>query len=338
MLGLVSILIPAYNADKWISDTLKSALGQTWPKKEIIVVDDGSLDRTLQIAKGFESKTLKVVTQVNSGAGAARNKALSLAQGDYIQWLDADDLLAPDKISQQMENAERSCESKTLLSSSYGTFYFCIERAKFKPTSLWQDLIPLDWLMIKFIQSHWMNPAVWLVSRKLTELAGPWNEKLLVDIDGEYFCRVIAVSERVQFVPEAKCYYRLGNFTSIVSQTNKNLESLFLATSLSIDCMLSLEDSERTRRACLSALQILLPFFYPEKHELIYKSDELARKLGGTLQRPEINWKYYPIKKIFGWRVAKKVMNHWSKVKITAEKSWDRVLCNLLYNENRNTL
>src|SRR4051812_27885378 len=101
MKPLVSILIPAYNAERWIADTLRSAIAQTWDAKEIIVIDDGSNDRTLEIAKTFESPSVRVVTQKNQGAAAARNLGFSLCKGDYIQWLDADDLLAPDKIELQ---------------------------------------------------------------------------------------------------------------------------------------------------------------------------------------------------------------------------------------------
>src|SRR6266576_6242361 len=103
MAPLVSILIPAYNAERWIADTINSALAQTWPRKEIIVVDDGSEDQTLWVSRQFASKNVSVVTQENRGASAARNKAFELCQGDYIQWLDADDLLAPAKIAKQTE-------------------------------------------------------------------------------------------------------------------------------------------------------------------------------------------------------------------------------------------
>src|SRR5271166_5822373 len=99
MKPLVSVLIPAFNAQAWIGDTLESAVSQTWPQKEIIVVNDGSTDQTLASVQRFESAGVRVITQENQGAAAARNKAFSLCQGDYVQWLDADDLLAPDKIA-----------------------------------------------------------------------------------------------------------------------------------------------------------------------------------------------------------------------------------------------
>ncbi|MBV9131045.1 MAG: glycosyltransferase, partial [Verrucomicrobia bacterium] len=68
MESLVSILIPAYNAEDWIAETIESALGQTWKRKEIIVVDDGSTDQTLAIARRFASRDVSVVTQSNQGA------------------------------------------------------------------------------------------------------------------------------------------------------------------------------------------------------------------------------------------------------------------------------
>ena len=107
---LVSILVPAFNAQEWIADTLHSAIAQTWENKEIIIVNDGSTDQTVAIARKFESESVRIITQKKQGAAAARNKAFSLSRGDYIQWLDADDLLSPDKIARQVE-ALSQCRS-----------------------------------------------------------------------------------------------------------------------------------------------------------------------------------------------------------------------------------
>ena len=103
---LVSILIPAYKAERCIRETILSAINQTWPNKEVIVIDDGSPDNTFEVAKSLESRFVKVVKQANTGACGARNKALSLAQGDYIQWLDAYVLVHPEKIFDQLAMAE----------------------------------------------------------------------------------------------------------------------------------------------------------------------------------------------------------------------------------------
>src|SRR5260370_4705443 len=143
MKPLVSILVPAFNAQEWISDALRSAIAQTWERTEIIVIDDGSPDQTLAVARQFESSGVRVETQENQGAAAARNKVFSLCKGDYIQWLDADDLLAPDKISLQMEALDRCSSKRTLLSSEWGRFFYRYRQAEFIPTALWRDLSPV---------------------------------------------------------------------------------------------------------------------------------------------------------------------------------------------------
>jgi len=97
---LVSIVITAYNAEETIAYTLDSAIAQTWQRKEIILVDDGSTDRTAEVARQF--KRVKLVSTENYGLSGAQNNAFPLTQGDYIQYLDADDLLAPDKIERQL--------------------------------------------------------------------------------------------------------------------------------------------------------------------------------------------------------------------------------------------
>src|ERR1700677_2034452 len=140
MKALVSILIPAFNAQQWIGDTLRSAVSQTWDRKEIIVVDDGSRDQTVEIARQFESRQVRVISQANQGAAAARNKCFSLSQGDYIQWLDADDLLGPDKISLQMAVPAEGITTRALLSAGWAPFLYRHNRSQFVPTALWCDL------------------------------------------------------------------------------------------------------------------------------------------------------------------------------------------------------
>src|SRR2546425_12187113 len=117
---LVSILIPAFNARATIAETLASAIHQTWRRKEIIVVDDGSRDDTRPIVEAFARDGVRVVTQENQGAAAARNKALSLSSGDYIQWLDADDLLALDKVAAQMQGLGECANGRSVLSAAGG--------------------------------------------------------------------------------------------------------------------------------------------------------------------------------------------------------------------------
>jgi glycosyltransferase involved in cell wall biosynthesis len=333
MKPLVSILVPAYNAQEWIADTLRSAVAQTWQRKEIIVVDDGSTDQTLTIAQSFGSSGVRVITQRNSGAAAARNKAFSMSQGDYIQWLDADDLLAPDKIEKQMETLNRWPNKRVLLSGAWGVFMYRHYRAEFTPTALWCDLSPIEWMLHKMGENLYMQTASWLVSRELTNAAGPWDTRLLGDDDGEYFCRVLFASDGVRFVPEATIYYRGPGLAfrslSYVGQSAHKLDAHWLSMQLHIRYLRSYEDSERSRAACLRYLQTSLIYFYPERVIIVKQIEQAARELGGQLVSPRLPWKYAWIKFIFGWRLAKLSQRLLLRCRWSAEKAWDKMLFQL---------
>jgi glycosyltransferase involved in cell wall biosynthesis/peptidoglycan/xylan/chitin deacetylase (PgdA/CDA1 family) len=325
---LVSILIPAFNAQQWIADTLRSAIVQTWERKEIIVVDDGSTDQTLAIARQFESDSVHVVLQRNQGAASARNTALSLCHGDYIQWLDADDILAPDKIARQMAESEYVRSRKTLLSSEFGKFLHHWPRAQFIRTGLWEDLSPAEWLLRKMGDNLFMQTATWLVSRELSEASGPWDTRMLSDDDGEYFCRVLLQSDGTRFVPGARVYYRgfRTNSLAYVGTSNRKRDALWLSMQLHIDYLRSVEDSPRAREASLTYLQRNLINFYPERDDIVREMEEKARDLRGELRPPYLSWKYSWIKTAFGWTAAKTTALQLREIRWSLEKSLDKTM------------
>ena len=98
---LVSILIPCYNAERWVAQAIESALAQTWSEKEIIVVDDGSRDGSLDVIKSFGNQ-IRWETGPNRGGNVTRNRLLELARGEWLQYLDADDYLLPPKVERQV--------------------------------------------------------------------------------------------------------------------------------------------------------------------------------------------------------------------------------------------
>jgi glycosyltransferase involved in cell wall biosynthesis len=326
---LVSILIPAYNAEKWIKATLGSAVKQDYGRTEIILVNDGSTDRTLEMAKPFEAKNMKIIDQPNGGGPAARNVALAQAQGDYIQWLDHDDLLAHNKISEQVRHLESIGSDRVLLTGSFGRFYFRPEKSRILPGPLWRDLAPLDYFYIKFEEDTWLHTTCWLVSRKLTELAGHWWELRTPDDDGEYFCRVVASSERIHFVPTARSYWRVGNYASFSYNKARSIDALeaFLeSTFRCIQHFRSLEDSERSRSACVTFLRNRLIYFYPEHPELVQRMYAVAEELGGTLSEAPLGGKYDAIRSYLGWRMAKRSQTIVGNSKVWASRNWDKLM------------
>src|SRR5215472_6570030 len=326
---LVSILITAYNAEDTIAYTLESAIAQTWQRKEIIMVDDGSTDRTAEVARRF--KDVKLVSIENCGLSGAQNIAFPLSQGDYIQYLDADDLLLPDKIQRQLAAMSDFDSRRILLSSPWAPFCYRIRPARFVRNSLWQDLSPVEWLLRKMRENIHMQNATWLVSRELAKTAGPWDTRLHFDQDGEYFCRVLLASEGTRFVPGTGIYYRANgsNSVSFIGNSDKKKDSLLLTMKLHIQYLRSLEDSEGVRKACLAYIQTWCRNFYPERPDLMQEAQQLAAMLGGRLEVPKLSWKYLWIQKLFGFAAAKRASHHWNHYKLSVMRFWDKALFRL---------
>lgn len=127
---LVSIIIPCYNAEPYVADAIRSALDQSYPHKEVIVIDDGSTDGSLDAIRSFGT-LIRWKTQRNHGGAVARNHGLQLAEGEVIQFLDADDLLDRTKIERQIE----------LLRADQNSLVFCdarvVDHATGEPLAIW---------------------------------------------------------------------------------------------------------------------------------------------------------------------------------------------------------
>jgi len=335
MKPLVSILIAAYNAEKWIAYTLQSAVDQTWKRTEIIVVDDGSKDRTADVSRQFASKGITLVSTENRGLSAAQNYAFQLSHGDYIQYLDADDLLAADKIERQLAALREGDSKRILLSSPWAPFYYRTNCASFVRNSLWQDLSPVEWLLRKMGENLHMQNATWLVGRELAQAAGPWDESLHYDQDGEFFCRVLLASEGTRFVPETGIFYRKSGTNSIsyIGRSSKKKESLLRSMKLHIHYLQSLEDSERVRKACLKYLQNWYGAFYPGRPDLAVEAQRLSAQLGGHLEPPHLRWKYAWIKPLLGQEAANWIQMAFPQIKNFISRNWDKTMFTLQAGE-----
>ncbi len=221
----VSILIPCYNDESYVGDAIESALGQTWPACEIIVVDDGSTDSSLAVAQEYESAGVRVIAQENQGASAARNRGFEVASGEYVQYLDADDLLHPRKIEAQIGALQETSPGTIAVCSSVyfhdGTPPDEGRRAEGDESIPWltsED--PVRWLTNLWLpDTGWgmVQPGAWLTPRTVIKNAGPWREDISKDDDGEFFARALLASCGVQYVGRGCVYYRQYRDDSRVS-------------------------------------------------------------------------------------------------------------------------
>lgn len=305
MKPLVSILIPVYNSERWLAETLNSAIHQTWQNKEIIIVNDGSTDNSLAIARSYESSFVKVINQKNNGQSAAENRALKEAQGEYISYLDADDLLAPDKIERQVQLLGYR-NTEFVASGEWARFYKSPSEALFIPQPLWVDMQPVDWLVSAWSNHYMMHGAAWLIPRKIAEQAGPWNEKLSLINDFDYFSRILLASQGVKFCQGARSYYRSGNSSSLSgSKSRLAWESAFHSISIGTSNLLAVEDSPRTRFACATEFQRFIYEAYPDVPKLCMKAEAKAKQLGGSNIRPLGGPIFQILSNFIGWQQAK---------------------------------
>jgi GT2 family glycosyltransferase len=180
----------------------------------------------------------------------------------------------------------------------------------------------------KLSENLFMQNATWLVSRELAEAAGPWDEDLCYDQDGEYFARVVMASEGTRFAPEAKIFYRRSDSkrVSCIGRSVKKMESQLRSMKLHIQYLRSLEDSERVRKACLIYLQNWMNAFYRSEPAIEDELRNLAMQLNGQLEAPRLRWKYGWIELFFGYEVAGRVQTALPEIRNEMTLRWDKAM------------
>lgn len=265
----VSIIIPLHNAEPWIEKTLQSSLDQTWQNIEIVVVENGSSDKSFDIAKKFQSDKVQVVSIPKTTAAAARNHGLNLASGDYIQFLDADDLLSSNKIKSQLELISKYSDD-CLISCGWGKFTDEPTEASFIPQKVWGDYEPMDWLVSSLSGGGMMQTACWLTSKHLIDRAGSWNEELTLHDDGEFFSRVLLQSKKVIFDANAKVYYR--QVQSSLSHQNKSYKAAESALNVALSykkSILKYDNSAMSKMALANVFKIFIYQYHPNHKSLV---------------------------------------------------------------------
>ncbi len=304
---LVSIIIPCHNAEAWLATTLESVLAQTWTNREIIVVNDGSRDGSLAVAQRFTDRGVTVVDQPNRGASAARNHGLRLAKGEFIKFLDADDLLAPESLAAQV--AALSDRNDRLAFGPWARFHDDPASAVFTPHPGWHDSPGIDWIKETWRDTEPMyQGGMFLIPRPLLEKCGGWNEQLSLIDDFEFFTRLVLGSAGVVFIPEAKLYYRSGLPGSLSDHKSRRAwESAVLSTRLAADLLLAAEDTAETRRLSANMLQKLIYSFYPDHADLRNQLEEPIARLGGSDLKPDGGAGFRTLAQLTGWRFAARV-------------------------------
>jgi glycosyltransferase involved in cell wall biosynthesis len=307
-LHLVSVLVPSYNSEAYLRECLESALSQTYPSVEIIVVDDGSTDSSLEIAKSFKSRGVRVVSQSNRGQAGALNTAFDASKGHYLQYLDADDVLDRRKIEVQVSRLDTT-EPMTVACGAWARFNSETSEALFKPEMVWQDLDPVDWLVKSWAGGGMMHVAAWLIPRKVALKAGPWVESLrwAANLDGHFFTRTLLASIRCAFCQEAKSFYRSGHSSMSSWKTRRSLESTLQVLLDTGEALVECENSPRTRKAFADNLMRYVFSTYPESLDLVSLAEAMIKELGGSDLQISGGSLQLRASRLFGWKMGKRL-------------------------------
>lgn len=198
----VSVVIPAHNAAGTLAATVSSVLQQSFTDFEVLIVDDGSGDQTYAVAKGVDDPRVSVIQQKNLGAAGARNSGIEAAAGDYIAFLDADDLWYPEKLGRHLEfmDAEGAEASQTAVQFVRDD----LTPLHVGPCPPFRDPL-LDVLLFRYLPAF---PSTLLVERSLIDRVGLFDQGLVILEDWEFAIR-LARHGRFRNLDEPLTMYRV---------------------------------------------------------------------------------------------------------------------------------
>lgn len=236
---LVSVIVPAYNYANFISETLQSIQEQTYINWEAIIVDDGSTDDTRQVVKTIveTDSRIKYIYQTNKGLPAARNTGIKASLGNYIQFLDADDLLSKSKIELQVKYMIENLSSDISYTTAH---YFKIPDVNMLYSDI--NLGMVSWIpkingsgnsvLEKLIDFNIMPVNCALIKRELIKKVGFQNETLKSLEDWEYWLRCAFNGATFNFVEDINAYALVRIHSSSMSQNKGNMlnSELFMRT------------------------------------------------------------------------------------------------------------
>jgi len=320
----VSIIIPIFNSAKYLAQAIESGLGQTWDNKEIIIVDDGSEDDSLQIAKMFTNETVKILEQHNQGAGAARNAGINLAEGDYIQFLDADDILSPNKLSIQVEELIKYPNKLAVCSTIH--FIDGENHLHNKPSPYEEKFLVSTDNSFEFLINLWggnngkgsmIQTNAWLTPTTLIRSNKPWQEFYSPDDDGEYFSRMLLSSAGVVYTTGCYNYYRKHKSAFNLSRRDniKSLQGCFQSIKCKRETLNKYLDDPRVKKALAQQLFDLVLKAYPRHKQLATELMREIQTIGGSYEIPPLGGNLINLlSKTIGWKKARLIQNSLAKV------------------------
>ncbi len=310
MNDLVSVCIAAYNAENYIEETLLCLLKQSYQNIEIILVNDNSNDRTLKIAQkiALNFPALKIYSQPNAGAAAARNLAYKNCNGNYIIFFDADDLAEVNFIESQLKSFKNSGNEDVAVVSKWGRFYHNnLNTYKEDPEIIKKNMSFHEWVTNYWIKvGHMTPPGRVLLNRNTIEKAGLWDDNLSLNDDFDFFTRAFTYVKEIIYNDDTTFYYRSG--IGGLSQQKKDVKkqlSNYTSINKSIEKTLVLfPKDENIKKACANVYQSFLYECYPMIKPVCKNAAKQIKILGGSNLKYQSGGISKILYSLFGWKAT----------------------------------
>ena len=308
----VSVIMPCYNAGKYLAEAIRSVLEQTFRNLELIVVDGGSSDDSWRVIESFvEDQRVKPVRIERSdapNAAATRNRGLIAARGEYVKFFDADDLLHREMVQKQVQRLQD--RDDCVASSEWGRFSGD-DLSTYQPSrqSVWLDMDAREWLVESWMDARPMTQCgMFLIPRALLEKTGGWDERLTLIDDFEFFARVLSAAREVLFTPGCPLYYRSGIVGSLSgTKSDMAIESAYLSARSGVKTLLAKRTDDRAKKACANIMQSFVYEYYPMRLDLMKQAEDTVRTLGGSNVQPGGGRYFHCLRRLIGWKGARRL-------------------------------
>jgi glycosyltransferase involved in cell wall biosynthesis len=212
----VSVIVPVYNHEKYIAECVESVLNQTYRDFEVVVVDDGSTDRTSEILKRFKDK-IRYIWQVNKGGAAALNTAIKNSKGEYIAWVSSDDIFMPAKLEEQI----RYFDSNPDVDLTYTDFYIIDGKGEIKQEICSPYYEDKRTFIYNLLIGNFINGSSVMFKRNCIDKVGYFDEEMKYHADGNMWFRMLK-HFKFGHIPKLLLKYRWHE--SNLSHHSKNMK------------------------------------------------------------------------------------------------------------------
>jgi glycosyltransferase involved in cell wall biosynthesis len=303
---LVSILIPCYNAERWIGQCIESALAQTWAEQEVIVVDDGSTDGSLKVIQSFGDR-IRWETGPNRGGNVARNRLLELSRGDWLQYLDADDYLLKDKVEEQMRFIEANPQTDVAFSRFLFETYVG-EQAHQKVSLMLEPLDP--WCLLVRWDLPQTGAVLW--RRESVASVGGWKVNQPCCQEHELYLRMLKAGHHFAYCTDYGAVYRQWTSGSVCTKDVREVNRRRLDIINDAEEFLVAQKAMSSERLCVinqARLEMARLVWHYDRQFALQIAKDIKKSQpdfdpGGYGRRIKCSLAYRYIYRLFGFRSA----------------------------------